>query len=94
MTTTSLSSKVYTLLNTERPDLAEVFQSTFSTVPTSDEDELKALNRYFRAQLSKAPVPTSDERGCLVDNLAPDIWLKYFRSHALPTLLRFNLPSE
>jgi len=94
MTTTSLTGKVYALLDEKKPLLAETFKSTFNGNYNSDDEEIKALNRYFRAELAKAPVNTVDERGCLIDALSPDIWIKYFKSHALPTLVRFDLPQE
>jgi len=94
MSTTSLTGKVYNLLEERKPELAENFKHGFNGTSSTDEEEVKLLNRYFRAVLATAPVSTVDERGCLMDNLAPDTWLKYFKSHALPTLLRFDLPAQ
>lgn len=90
MAVPKLIQEVEDMLDGERRELADVFRSTFRD---THESEMVSLNKYFRVQLSKAPVPTLDERECLIDDLSPGQWLKYFESHVLPTLVRFNLPS-
>jgi hypothetical protein len=87
----SLAEKVERLLS---KDGAFHFGRNFTGFSQSDADQVVSLNKYFRCELSKAPVSTMNERGCLRDDLAPGVWLKYFQSHVLPTLNRFNLPSE
>jgi hypothetical protein len=87
---THLSQDVEDLLSEQKQVLGDVFRSTYKN---THGDEMVSLNKYFRIQLSKAPVPTLDERECLIDDLQPEQWLKYFRGHVLPTLVRFNLPS-
>lgn len=94
MTTTSLASQVHALFKEKKPELAEIFQASFVGKFKTDKEEVVALNRYFRQVLLQAPIPTQDERGCLIDDLAPATWLKYFRTHALPTMVRFDLPKE
>lgn len=87
----SLADKVARNLDS---DGAAVFSRTYRGWRESDAEQVVSLSKYFRLQLAKAPVSTIDERGCLNDQLAPAIWLKYFHSHVAPTLNRFNLPSE
>lgn len=87
---THLSQEVEDLLSENKQALGDVFRATFRN---SHGDEMVSLNKYFRIELSKAPVPTLDERECLIDDLSPAQWLKYFQGHVLPTLVRFNLPS-
>lgn len=87
---THLSQEVEDLLTEQKQALGDVFRATFRN---THGDEMVSLNKYFRIELSKAPVPTLDERECLIDDLSQAQWLKYFRGHVLPTLVRFNLPS-
>lgn len=90
MPTSHLCQAVGDLLADQKPELADNFYAGFH--PGSG-DVQPALNRYFRLQLANAPVPTLDERECLIDDLSPEQWLKYFKGHVLPTLVRFNLPA-
>lgn len=87
---THLAQEVEDLLSEQKQVLGDVFRDTFRN---SHGDEMVSLNKYFRVELSKAPVSTLDERECLIDDLQPKQWLKYFQVHVLPTLVRFNLPS-
>lgn len=87
---THLRQDVEDMLSDEKQELGRNFSATFSN---NSGDVQVALNKYFRHQLSKAPVSTLDERECLIDDLDPKQWLKYFRQHVLPTLVRFNLPT-
>jgi hypothetical protein len=87
----SLAEKVEQLLSR---DGKFHFGRNYTGFSQNDADQVVSLNKYFRGELAKAPVSTIDERGCLRDDLAPAAWLKYFQSHVLPTLNRFNLPSE
>jgi hypothetical protein len=95
MATTSLVQDVEDALRDKRPELADRFARQFDRKQcTSDEGSIKALNKHFRLILAESKLPTQDERGCLRDDIAPGMWLKYFKSHVLPTLVRFNLPPE
>lgn len=89
MSTVYLAQSVEDLLAAHKPHLADVFRNTFR--PSGN--EMVSLNKYFRCELGKAPVSTLDERECLIDDLEPKQWLKYFEGHVLPTLVRFDLPS-
>lgn len=95
MATTSLVQDVEDALRTQRPELADRFVDQFDRRPCkNDESTVKALNNHFRLVLAQAKHSTMNERGCLQDDLAPGMWFKYFKSHVLPTLVRFNLPPE
>lgn len=94
MSTTSLSQRVREALAREKPELGDAFERSFTSSASTDEALLVDLNKYFRIELGKAPLSTLDERGCLIDDLAPGMWFKYFEQHVLPTLVRFNLPTE
>lgn len=94
MSTVSPVAKVRDMLLERKPALADVFDKTFQSKAATDEREIIDLNKYFVYQLGRAPVSTLDERALLRDDAHPSVWLKYFESHVLPTLVRFNLPSE
>ena len=92
MSEPSLVDKVAGLIGSRAPALENIFRRTFKL--PSGGDEVKALNNYFRVELSKAEVSTTDERSTLIDGVPPDKWIKYFEVHVLPTLVRFSLPKE
>lgn len=95
MVTTSLVQDVEDALRAQRPELADRFVAQFDRSSCkSDESTIKALNNHFRLILAQSKLQTMDERGCLRDELSPGMWFKYFKSHVLPTLVRFNLPPE
>lgn len=82
-------------LRSRKPELADRFNRQFDHRRCDDDKSaIVALNDHFRTILVKSQLPTVDERGCLRDDLAPGPWFKYFKSHVVPTLVRFNLPSE
>lgn len=89
-----LYGAVENLLLRHNKEIARVFRANTDERPEVAIDEVKDLNRYFRVQLGKAPIDTLDERGVLMDDISPKMWLQYFEKHVLPTLVRFNLPSE
>lgn len=74
--------------------LAAIFNRQYTGWRESDRDQVVSLNTYFRQVLGHAPISTLNERSCLRDDLDPSVWLKYFVSHVVPTLVRFNLPTE
>lgn len=92
--TTSLVDRVHDSLARSKKELGAVFRSTFVAKVKDDVEAQRELNIYLRQQLSRAPVSTLDERGCLLDTIGPEMWFKYFESHVLPTLVRFDLPKE
>lgn len=94
MTTNSLVTKVSELLTEKNAKLGIIFNNAFVSKHNNSVAECAALNRYFRIQLSKIRISTIDECECLRDDIAPVYWIKYFETHVLPTLVRFNLPSE
>lgn len=95
MSTSSLAQDVENELRAKKPELADRFARQFDASKfKTEQDLIKGLNQHFRLILVKSTIPTVDERECLRDDFAPGIWLKYFKSHVLPTLVRFNLPPE
>lgn len=93
MSERSLVDKVADLLGNSSAARKSAFVRSFSA-PKAGGDEVKSLNDYFRVELSKVEASTIDERGCLLDGIAPSKWLQYFEAHVLPTLVRFELPKD
>ena len=89
-----LVTKVGDLLSNQNAQLGSIFKANFKSSAETPEGAQHDLNRYFRVQLSTLRISTLDECECLRDDIAPVYWLKYFETHVLPTLVRFNLPQE
>lgn len=90
MSDVQLKEQIADLLAKQNPEGARTFRNDSGQVG----NDIRSLNQYFRVQLGKAPVDTRSERECLIDDLSPSMWLKYFESNVLGTLVRFKLPSE
>jgi len=89
----SLIEAVVDLLDEEDRDLADRFERAIGTDRIrSQADEVIELNVFLRRELSKLPVNTISERECLVDDIDPSDWLKYFKSQILKTVVRFKIP--
>jgi hypothetical protein len=93
MSEPSLIDKVADLLGNSSTARKDAFKRSIKA-PKAGDDEVKVLNNYFRVELSKVEASTTDERGCLIDNIPPAKWLQYFEVHVLPTLVRFDLPKD
>ncbi len=72
--------------------LGNNFRNRFEEPTNNQYDEIAALNRFFRRELSSLTVNTISERECLIDAIEPVDWLRHFRNNVLPTIIRFHLP--
>ena len=88
----SLINAVVDLIDSEDVDLAARFDRSFENIDRSQEEEVRVLNQFLRRELGKLPVNTISERECLIDDIDPSDWLKYFKSQVLKTVLRFKIP--
>lgn len=50
------------------------------------------MNRYWNQQLMVAPVPSIEERYCLIPDGTVENWLTFFRGKVLPFIISNNLP--
>lgn len=82
----SLVNKVHAILDRDDPDIAKTFLKNYQ-----GGDTLVDLNNYFRKQLTRCPIPTLEERSCLLDDLSAEYWIEYFKDQVAPTIIRFNL---
>jgi|SRR5690606_1088078 len=87
-----ITSSVYNLIAAEDQKAAQRFKSSFVAVGETPEQEIVALNKYWRLQLGGVHANTISERMCLIDEINPADWMRHFRVHVLPSILRFNLP--
>lgn len=86
-----LVDKVRSLL--DDPAAISSFDRTFdATGLATPEQELSALNTYWRKQLCNVGAKTTSERECLMDDIQSEDWLRHFKSIVLPTIKRFQLP--
>jgi hypothetical protein len=91
--TDDIVKKVQDLLDEDTDsDCSDRFLNTFTAQTTSQYDDIVALNRFWRIELTKVPVNTISERECLIDNIDPLDWLRHFKSQVLPTIIRWKLP--
>lgn len=85
-----LFNEVHKLIAENDPVLAERFSDV---APRGIEDQVFLQNRFWRSELGRLSVNTISERECLIDEIDPRDWLRHFRNHVLPTIVRFKLPA-
>lgn len=88
----SVIEAVVNLLHKEDRDLATRFDDAFDDTARNQKQEVRELNVFLRRELGKLAVNTISERECLVDDIEPSDWLKYFKAQVLPTVVRFKIP--
>lgn len=89
-TSLDLHNEVRKLIAENDPTLAERFSGV---APVGADDQVSRHNRFWRSELGRLPVNTISERECLIDDIDPRDWLRHFRNHVLPTIVRFKLPA-
>ncbi len=87
----SLYNSVVTSINKRSPDCATKFVAHYQPTPVQA-DALIHMNRYLRMQLGLMPVPTIQERECLMDNVSEKEWLRLFNKHVVQTIVTYGLP--
>ncbi len=85
-----LHIEVRKLIAENDPVLAERFSDL---APRGGDDQVFRQNRFWRSELGRLSVNTISERECLIDEIDPRDWLRHFRNHVLPTIVRFKLPA-
>lgn len=80
-------------ISSSNPAAAIRFTRGFHDANGSPDQQIRALNRYWRDELSRLHTSTVSARTCLVDqDIAPRDWLRHFRNLVLPTILANDLP--
>lgn len=90
----SVVDAVALMIEDEDPRLVRNFLKATDYIGGSQSDQIRDLNRLFRRELAGLSVNTISERECLVDDIEPKDWLKYFKSQVLKTVVRFKLPRD
>jgi hypothetical protein len=85
---------VYTAIHAASPDCAERFKILFEQTMFNNttSDEMALINRFWRLQLSRLPVPTYEERECLAEEAHFEPWLQNFCVYIIPTIVIHQLP--
>lgn len=78
-------------------DLAKKWESTFITCRPQDkslsrQEQIRAINHFWRVQLGGLPTNTTDERECLVDDASLSDWIRNFDECVVPTIVEHRLP--
>lgn len=89
----SVVSAVVDMLADKNPNAATRFARNFNPSLRDENEEIRALNRFWRDQLSSLHTSTISARSCLVDDIRPRDWLRHFRDLVLPTIVAHDLPT-
>lgn len=80
-------------ISSANPSAALRFTRSFHDKNGSADEQIRALNRYWRDELGRLNASTVSARTCLVDQqIDPRDWLRHFRNLVLPTILANDLP--
>ncbi len=92
--TGSKADQTIQLIAAVNADAAIRFSKGFcsSVLTITCDDDLEALNRYWRAQFARLEVDTSIPRMYLSHSTDFQAWLFNFRRHVLPMILKHELP--
>lgn len=88
----SIVSSVATAIADKNPNAAARFTRAFRDKSSNDQDAIRALNRFWRAELAALHTSTISARTCLVDDMEPIDWLRHFNRLVLPTIVDHDLP--
>jgi hypothetical protein len=92
--TTRIATAVADLLAGQNPNAATRFARAFHCNADNESAEIRELNRFWRNELAALHTSTISARTCLVDDIAPQDWLRHFRTLVLPTIVSHNLPTQ
>lgn len=93
MTTSSIVGSVVDMLARDNPSAANRFAREFHCQDTNPSQQVRALNVFWRDQLSSLHTSTISARTCLVDDISPEDWLRHFGQLVLPTIVKHDLPA-
>ncbi len=77
---------------THSPAAAMRFTRSFKETSPDSKSQICELNRYWRLELNSVPTSTISARTCLIDDIAPQDWLRHFRQLVLPIIINSDLP--
>lgn len=56
--------------------------------------QIREINEFWRIQLGMLTADTLYARSCIVDNLAPDVWLRNFDRYVMSAVLFEPIPTQ
>lgn len=74
------------------PAAAVRFTRSFQQRETEPRAVIRDLNRYWREELSRLNSSTISARACLIDDIEPTDWIRYFKKLVLETIVINHLP--
>ena len=100
MATRNVAQELYDLLHRSDYQAAERWRSFFidshpawrhGPLPVENE-QLRAMNKFWRTQIALLQDNTFDIRRYLVDDIDPNAWLSIFERHILGMVIEKQLP--
>lgn len=65
---------------------------TTNTDSLSINDQLVAVNNFWRLQLGLLPFDTIDAREYLMVDVSAELWMERFKRHVIPIIVQHELP--
>lgn len=80
-------------LSALNPECSERFMQVYQE-PDSDSTytHIEHANSFWRLQLGRQSISTTNVRECLLNNCSPEDWLRLFRTTVAPAAVSLNLP--
>lgn len=97
-----LAGELFSLLHAKSPEHAERWRALFidrhpgwtqGPLPALDV-QIREINEFWRVQLGMLSGDTLHARGCIVDNLEPDVWLGNFKRYVMEAVLYQPIPNQ
>lgn len=83
--------KIFVCLSELCPDTANRFRESFKPKSTDPKEQLHEANNFLRVQLGLMDHSTTKVREHLIDNLPISTWLRGFKEHVAPTIVKHGL---
>jgi hypothetical protein len=90
--TNNIVTAVVDMIASDNAAAATRFTRKFQSSASSEKEEIRDLNRFWRTQLAALSTSTISARTCLVDDIEPRDWLRHFKQLVLPTIVQHGLP--
>ncbi len=90
--TVDLIGEVTDAIAANDPAAAVRFTRSFRQNSTEPRSVIRELNRYWREELSRLNSSTISARACLIDDMEPVDWIRYFKKLVLEVITTNHLP--
>lgn len=89
----SLTNQIYDRIAAKSAECAKAWKARSANISqTSIENQLAAVNSFWRIQLGQLRINTIPQRECLQDDIAIDVWLNNFETYVIPVIVKYKLP--